>query len=385
MRNHVTLDSARHIKEKFLNKKQGIFLSICLALIIITSVCFFLCIKNESFANFFIKNISAPLRVILAKITDLIPISAGEILVVSLSFLQIFYFLYYSVAIIFSRKRALGKYLKFLFFSLLFVIIMLCISFSGFFVLYKQKPIIEKMQVEKIKVTDNLLYDASYFCIKQANYFAEYVDFLPSGASLMPYSHKELSNILNQSYMELSEKYDFITPMQSRVKDLALSYPMTYTHISGMYLPFSGEANVNINYPDYVIAFTYAHEMAHQRGIASEDEANFMAYLAMTNSKDLYLSYSANITMLDYLIPEVYELNSEKAEKLMLQFGVKIIMENNAYRKFFDKYSQSKASELADKVNDTYLKSQGQESGVKSYSQCINLLISYLKSKDQIQ
>jgi len=34
------------------------------------------------------------------------------------------------------------------------------------------------------------------------------------------------------------------------------------------------------------------HELAHQVGIASESEANFMGYLATTNSDNVYFNYS---------------------------------------------------------------------------------------------
>ena len=36
---------------------------------------------------------------------------------------------------------------------------------------------------------------------------------------------------------------------------------------------------MNVDYNDYNLVFTCAHEMAHQRGLSKEDEANFIAFL----------------------------------------------------------------------------------------------------------
>ncbi|MFN8548796.1 MAG: DUF3810 family protein [Candidatus Eisenbacteria bacterium] len=49
--------------------------------------------------------------------------------------------------------------------------------------------------------------------------------------------------------------------------------------INGIYIPFTGEAAVCAP-PEPEQPFVMAHEMAHQRGIAREDEANFTSWLA---------------------------------------------------------------------------------------------------------
>ncbi len=63
-------------------------------------------------------------------------------------------------------------------------------------------------------------------------------------------------------------------------KPILNSKLLCYTGITGIYSPFTGEPNVNVAVPDIYIPFTTLHEMAHQRGYGSEDEANFLAYIA---------------------------------------------------------------------------------------------------------
>ena len=53
------------------------------------------------------------------------------------------------------------------------------------------------------------------------------------------------------------------------------------------------ESNINTNYPDFIVASSAAHEMAHQRGVARENEANFTSFVVLSSSDDTFLKYSA--------------------------------------------------------------------------------------------
>ena len=52
-----------------------------------------------------------------------------------------------------------------------------------------------------------------------------------------------------------------------------------------------------------------------------------------------------------------------------------------AYSNFFDKYRDSVASEVADKVNDTYLKVNGTEGSV-SYGLVVDIAVAYYKNEN---
>ena len=49
--------------------------------------------------------------------------------------------------------------------------------------------------------------------------------------------------------------------------------------------------------------------------------------------------------------------------------------ENSAY---WDKY-EGKVAEVADKVNDNYLKANGQSDGIKSYGRMVDLMVAYYR------
>ena len=76
---------------------------------------------------------------------------------------------------------------------------------------------------------------------------------------------------------------------------------MSYTNITGIYSPFTAEANVNVSVPKSTLLFTTMHEMAHQRGFASENEANFIAYLTCIAHPDVDFQYSGYLNALNYV------------------------------------------------------------------------------------
>ena len=192
----------------------------------------------------------------------------------------------------------------------------------------------------------------------------------------MPFSLHELSEKLCASYDTLSKNYPFITHFNSEVKPLIISPVMTYSHISGIYSFFTGEANVNVNYPDFVTVFTCAHEMAHQRGIAREDEANFTAFLVCKDADDDYIRYCAYLNMYDYLANALYLADNTLYSKAFKELSTGAKSELSAYSAFFDKYRDNVVADVSDTMNNAYLEGQGTE-GVESYGLVVDLAVSY--------
>ena len=155
---------------------------------------------------------------------------------------------------------------------------------------------------------------------------------------------------------------------------------MTYTHISGVYTFMTGESNINTNYPDFLMPFTMAHEMAHQRGIAREDEANFVAFLVCISSDDAYIRYSGYANLANYITSALYSADSSKYIDLMSHYlPIEIAKEFAAYSNFFEKYRESTASSVTGAVNNVFLQSQGQSAGTKSYGLVVDLAVAYYK------
>ena len=376
----ITSEEGSAPTEEVIEKKRiPLFSKILLGIAAFCAVLYILFLNIPSLSDFFNKNISPIIRGVLSYLTTWIPFSLAEMLVILIPVIVVL-IVGIGVKHYSSSWRNVG----------VFCIIMLSIisyifsTFTlGFVPAYHGSTLDKKMGLDKQKVSAQELYDTAMILSSELSKEAEYVIFNGEGASVMPYGYGELNDKLMEAYEKACKKYDFISPLHSNIKEIILSEPMTYTHISGVYTFFTGEANLNVNFPDYVLPYTAAHEFAHQRGIAREDEANFVAFLVCMESDDHYIRYSAYLNVYEYVSNALYSADvsanklSYKKAYQSLPYGTKTDM--IAYSEFFKKYEKTVVSDVSGVVNDTFLNINGVEEGSKSYGMVVDLAVAYYK------
>lgn len=189
----------------------------------------------------------------------------------------------------------------------------------------------------------------------------------------------ELTRTSN-GYDALVEEYPFLWTSVSRQKPVMLSYYWSYTGIVGMYFPFFAECNVNTEQPDFVIPFTASHESAHSRGIAFENECNFLAYLSCINSDYPEFRYSGYMNAFKYCSNSLYSCNKElwaeayecTTEGMRRDF----IAENEYIDRFKGKVQQTSSA-----VNDGFIKAQGVSDGTQSYGRVTDLILAHYEKQ----
>ncbi|MBQ4643818.1 MAG: DUF3810 domain-containing protein [Oscillospiraceae bacterium] len=162
-------------------------------------------------------------------------------------------------------------------------------------------------------------------------------------------------------------------------KPVFFSEVMSYLLISGVYSPYTFEANVCTSGPDFLRGATMMHEQCHLRGFMNEAEANFMAYLACINSDSEYFRYSGNCFALLYSMNALYSADYELWYKLRVQYPEYISADMASQNEYVSAHD-TKVAEVSDKVNDTYLKLNDQQDGVRSYGKMVDLLLAYRRS-----
>ena len=346
-------------------------------------IVFFFCVLlqigfrlSPTFSDFYNRYIGSAFRTVMAKATDWIPFSLAEALL---------YFIPVAVVLfcikLFRNIQGETRYFVRCIFGVLSVLAAANSIFAlNFAAGYHGRPLADKLELEDRAVTAQELYDTITIVIDQVNETAAQVDFQLDGSSRMPWDYFALSDVLCDAYEPLYEEYTFLSPLNSNIKPLVISPLMTYTHISGVYSFYTGEANLNTNYPDYVCVYSAAHELAHQRGIAREDEANFIAFLVCTGAEDPYLQYSGYLSMYSYLASALYYADPALYQQAVSALERPARGELAAYSRFFDKYRDSTASKVSDMVNDTYLQSQG-TAGSVSYGMVVDLAVAYYLDK----
>ena len=190
----------------------------------------------------------------------------------------------------------------------------------------------------------------------------------------VPASSETLA-LLKEAYeatpdLVLLPKGEFTEP-----KPVYFSGLLTRLGISGFYFPFTGEPNYNADAPDFQIVFSMAHEMAHQRGVARESEANFVAYLVCVNSRDPFVRYSGYRNGLGVL-SELHSREPEKARKLAGQLGVGYREDSRRAAQFWAK-SAGAAGAFSQRINDLYLRANRVKAGVEDYRGSTALIIGH--------
>ncbi|MBR7185738.1 MAG: DUF3810 domain-containing protein [Clostridia bacterium] len=331
---------------------------------------------SPRFADFFNRYIGAAVRAALAALTAWIPFSLAEMLILSLPL--IFVLLLRLALRHYSESwRAVLRYCA----GLLAGLLCFYIFFVwGFGTGYHASTVEEKLGLDRRPVSAEELEQTARYLVDRIAEERDSIAYRRDGFSVMPFSHTEMNDRLLDAYETICDRYSFVQRMHSRIKPVILSEPWTYTHIAGVYTYFTGESNLNMNFPDYTLPYTAAHELAHQRGIAREDEANFMAFLVCTASDDPYIRYSGYLNLYEYVASALYSADPTRYFDVLESISPAVRGEMAAYSAFFDRYRETVVSEVSGAINDTYLKLQGTE-GEKSYGRVVDLAVAWYKTQ----
>jgi hypothetical protein len=163
-------------------------------------------------------------------------------------------------------------------------------------------------------------------------------------------------------------------------KPFLASRLLDYLGISGIYFPWTGEANINRGTPPVSLPQVFAHEMSHQRGYAREDEASFTGYLAASLSSHPYARYSAAVFAQRQLITGLALLDRDKALALVERRHGGVQRDIDAANAYWARFA-GPAQRAAERVNDAYLKSQQVPGGIRSYGRSVALLVAYARTR----
>lgn len=331
---------------------------------------------SPGFANGYNRTVGAAVRAFLAHLTSFLPVSLAEMMLYAVPLLIV-------GIVIYAYRRRCETWRSTLVFiasvlaacSLLFSLFVF-----GFGTGYHTDPLEERLGLVTEEVATDELRETAEYLAEKVNWAANGVSFGENGFSVMPYDLRELNDRLLQAYDPICDRYDFVQRLNSRIKPVQASRLMSYTHITGVYSYFTGEANLNVYFPDYTLPYTAAHELAHQRGIARENEANFVAFLVTAGSEDPYIRYSGYLNLFEYVSSALYRADVEAYKTVIASLDKQVIGELRAYSAFFDEFRDSVAADVSNAVNDTYLKLNGSSDGTASYGLVVDLAVAYHKA-----
>ncbi len=334
---------------------------------------------EEIYAKIIYKGISQ----ILSLITGIFPFSLTELIVILAPITVIIILIKFIIQIIRNKQDRLirlgkgfinllcmGSVLLFLF------TILTGVNYYRYSFTYYSDLVIEKASVEELyALTDSLAVTAMEL--------RDQVTTDEQDVFKLSMDYYKLAKEANKAYNSLSEEYKILGGYYGKAKPVLLSEFMSSTEITGIFFPFTMEANVNVHVSDYTIPHTMLHELAHLRGFMREDEANYLAYLAGMKSEHKDLQYSSIMAALVTSGNALYKEDRTLYWQIFDQLSDGVKKDIRANSEYWVKYEDTVISTISSNINNTYLKANNQSDGVKSYGRMLDLLIAEYRKEQE--
>lgn len=246
---------------------------------------------------------------------------------------------------------------------------------------YSRKTFAEISGLPVEPVSINELAELALHLTHRANELRGQVATDDRDVMTLPNGIQDMFNRAPLGYERVAEIYPELGGRYGRPKGVMLSHYWSYTGISGVFFPFTAEANVNIKVPHFMLPATTSHEMAHQRGFAREDEANYIAYLTCALHPDADFQYSGVMFALTLTMNTLHRYDRETWSEIKIQYSEEVNHDLRDWQDYLERYDGS-VKQISNSVNNTYLKANRQEDGVHSYGRMVDLLLAEFRVRN---
>lgn len=318
----------------------------------------------------------AAVRRFLSRLTAGVPFSVAELLI-ALAVIGTVVYIIFSVAVMIRRKNKANT-LKQVYIIIITLAAGAVAVYAAFCLLWGAifygDDFIRKSGLENDKISTEQLTAVTEYFARLANAYAPLVPRDESGAC-----RSDRQAILRRSdevFKVTEQRIPCLAGSDVRAKGVFFSRVMSYIDFTGFFFPITGEANVNMDFPEALFASTVAHELSHQRGVAKEQEANFVAVMACLDCGDAEYCYSASLMAYIYLGNALYKADNAAWQQVYSTLSPEVLADlkaNNEYWAQFDTPVQT----ISNTVYEGFLQSYDQELGLKSYGACVDLLVNY--------
>ena len=177
-------------------------------------------------------------------------------------------------------------------------------------------------------------------------------------------------------YRNTEQLHPSLSGPELPVKGIVSSRLLSYMDYTGFFFPFTGEACVNTDFPDSLFPSTVAHELAHQRRVAREQDANFAAVLCCMESGDVDYGYSGCLLAYTYLGNALYDAAYSRWESIYQRLSDSVLLDMALNRAYWDQF-ETPVQTVSNSFHEGLLQSYDQELGLKSYGACVDMLVCY--------
>ncbi len=256
---------------------------------------------------------------------------------------------------------------------------------GGWGVAYAREPYAFTAGLTVQPVTAVQLNELCESLIAQANAIREKAPEDEQGVYKTNGDGEALLRRVGRAYDKASAQYPWLAGEYGNPKPVLMSEAMSYLQITGIFIPFTFEANVNMNNLACMIPMTACHEAAHLRGWAREDEANYVSFAVCLASGDNDFVYSGLLLGIIHAMNALASADGDLYWETQSQYGDGLRRDLAVHYEHWQRY-EGKVSEVQEQINDAYLKVNRQEDGVKSYGRMVDLMVAaFYAQEDFVQ
>ena len=323
--------------------------------------------------NWLCGRVILPLELALGRLCSVTSVSVAEVLILSGIFAAVFY-LAWQVRCLVSRPQKGRRAVR-------LALTVLCVGLSvyaGFCLLWGVFYGADSFQDKSgLKVRGGTVAELTALteCFaREVSAAGDQVQRDENGCFAVPRS--EIFAEAMSAYDGVVQVFDCLKKPAVMPKAFVSSRGMSYLDFSGFYFPFTGEANLNDESPAAYLPANICHEMAHQQGIATEKECNFVAIMAATSADSAAYRYAGYLMGYVHLSNALYRVDQAAWQTIRDSLPDTVradLRQNSAYWAQFDGLVNTAAT----KVYDGFLKSNGLTDGVQNYGTVVDLLLAY--------
>ncbi|MBL6720761.1 MAG: DUF3810 family protein [Planctomycetes bacterium] len=203
---------------------------------------------------------------------------------------------------------------------------------------------------------------------------AEVESLLQRGVQRQPVLEVELATVLAGAFGALEQECPWLEgPSVAPVRSLPEGW-LASLGLAGFYSPWTGEPHVERGLPRVVVLSTAAHEWAHLRGEAREDEASLVGWQALSASEDPRARLSGHFVLLRSVWSALARTQHEAAQVARSQASTELLRLQEEVDAYWMR-SRGALSGAARRTNDAYLRLAGDPRGVASYGGVVDLVL----------
>ena len=356
---------------------------ICIGIIIFISVLNFMSVYIKGFADIYRKYVFVHISSIFSRITNIFRYSVGEVMITMGVFIVLMGLIIFIAGFIkYKWLKSLRRiYFKIVVYILIFIY---ATETLNCFVLYHTTTI-ENTLYKDIDLSSDIsdgerLINVYNTVVDNINKLSSKMKRDSDGDLIKNYNYNECKAALRN----ISDRFTCLSGYYPSPKEIYYSDIMTQQYLTGIYFPFSMEANYNKLMYISNMPSTICHELSHLKGYIRENEANYLSFVACIESDNEFIQYSGYLSVFYYLLDDIetYSTEEEKANMHKIDkraYDDTIFVKEDVFNEIEEKslVSTDTLSDATDKFIDSNLKINGVSSGMDNYNEVVRLLIFY--------